>query len=65
MDAIKDKNAFKLYHAYIQLWESDSDSQLQSSQIEVEARRCVILAIIDPQVINFDEVLSLKAIKHL
>jgi ribosomal protein L14E/L6E/L27E len=47
------------------LWESDSDAQIQQSKIEVEARRCVILAIIDPKVINFDEVLSLKAIKHL
>lgn len=41
--------------------ESATDAQLAAAQIE--ARRCVILAIKSKNAINFEELISLKAIK--
>jgi hypothetical protein len=38
---------------------------LSKNSIEEEAKRCVILAVKVPTVINFDEVLELDAIKYL
>jgi hypothetical protein len=36
-----------------------------SNKVEEEAKRCVILAIKVPTIINLEEVLSLNAVKHL
>jgi hypothetical protein len=42
-----------------------SESEMSSKKIEEEAKRGVILAIKVPTVINFEEVLTLDAIKFL
>lgn len=50
-----------MLHAYLRQFESDKDFSI----VEPEARRCVVLAIKSPCVINFEELLELKAIKAL
>ena len=61
LDAANDEGTFKVLHAYLRQFESDK----QFSSVEQDARRCVILAIKSPCVINFEELLELKAIKAL
>jgi hypothetical protein len=51
-------------HAYLRQFELDKITQ-NMAQIEPHARRCVILAIKTSNVINFEELLDLKAIKAL
>jgi hypothetical protein len=38
---------------------------MSSNKVEEDAKRCVILAVKVPTVINFEEVLALDAIKYL
>lgn len=51
-------------HAYLRQFESEK-SAANLSAIQAHARRCVILAIKTSNVINFEELLDLKAIKAL
>jgi hypothetical protein len=50
---------------YLKLFKGASQDELTNSKIEEEAKRCVVLAVKVPTVINFDEVLELDAIKYL
>jgi hypothetical protein len=61
LDAEEDDGAFSVLHAYLRQFEN-KDNLTPS---ESEARRCVILAIKSRSVINFEELLDLKAIKSL
>jgi len=63
LDQQKDIGAFKVLHSFLYLHESASESEI--ANVEVEARRCVILAIKTSNVINFEELLDLKTIKTL
>jgi hypothetical protein len=47
------------------LYEGAKESELSADNVDEDAKRCVILAIKVPTVINFEEVLDLDAIKHL
>lgn len=51
--------------AYLKLFERSNDQELTSNNIEGEARRCVILAIKVPNVVDFAETLKLNAVKFL
>lgn len=51
--------------AYLKLYEGANASELAANNVDEDAKRCVILAIKVPTVINFEEVLDLDAIKHL
>ena len=64
LDKVNDEGAFQVMHAYLRQFELDKNSQ-NLGQTEQHARRCVILAIKTPTVINFEELLDLKAIKAL
>lgn len=57
--------AFEVYQAYLKTFEKASEADLSSNSIEREAKRCVLLAIKVPTIIDFAEVLRLKAVKHL
>lgn len=61
LDAEGDDGAFSVLHAYLRQFEN-KDNLVPS---ESDARRCVILAIKTRSVINFEELLDLKAIKSL
>lgn len=68
--AILDKNeessgAFEVYQAYLKLFEKAKDAELAKNNIEEEAKRCMLLAIKEPTVIDFAEVMRLKAVKFL
>lgn len=64
LDSAGDEGAFQVMHAYLRQFEFDKNTS-NMAQIEPHARRCVILAIKTPNVINFEELLDLKAIKAL
>lgn len=64
LDAVNDEGAFQIMHAYLKQFESEKTAS-NLSAIQTHARRCVILAIKTPNVINFEELLDLKAIKAL
>lgn len=51
--------------AYLKLFERSDEKELASHKIENEARRCVILAIKVPTVVDFAETLKLNAVKYL
>ena len=51
--------------AYLKLYEGANANELSSSNVDEDAKRCVILAIKVPTVINFEDVLDLDAIKNL
>jgi hypothetical protein len=57
--------AFKTMISYLSTFEGSSENDLVQNKIEEEAYKCIILAIKVPTVINFEEVLKFKAIKHL
>jgi hypothetical protein len=61
LDAEGDDGAFSVLHAYLRQFENKDNL----SPNESDARRCVILAIKSRSVINFEELLDLKAIKSL
>lgn len=50
-------------HAYLRLYGTKQLSSKELGEIEADARRCVILAIKAVDVINFEELLDLPAIK--
>lgn len=51
--------------AYLKLFQGSSQDELAKNKVEEDAKRCVILAIKVPTVINFEEVLDLDALKYL
>ena len=57
--------AYKVMEAYLKLFERSNEQELQSNHVENEARRCVILAIKVPTVVDFAETLKLNAVKYL
>jgi hypothetical protein len=61
LDAEGDDGAFSVLHAYLRQFENKENLAPNES----DARRCVILAIKSRSVINFEELLDLKAIKSL
>eukprot|EP00347_Sterkiella_histriomuscorum_P023152 403335751 len=57
--------AFNVLQAYLKTFEGVKDADLANSQIEQEAKRCVILAIKVPNVLDFADILQLNAVKDL
>lgn len=51
--------------AYLRLFQKSSEQELVSLKLEHEAKRCVILGIKVPTVIDFADILQLNAVKHL
>ena len=51
-------------HAYLRLFKKQLSNK-ELGEIEADARRCVILAIKAVDVINFEELLELPAIKQM
>ena len=51
-------------HAYLRLFKKQLSNK-ELKEIEADARRCVILAIKAVDVINFEELLELPAIKQM
>jgi hypothetical protein len=51
-------------HAYLRQFELDKNTANMAA-IESHVKRCIILAIKTPNVINFEELQDLKAIKAL
>ena len=49
----------------MKLFERSNESELASNNIENEARRCVILAVKVPTVVDFAETIRLNAVKFL
>lgn len=69
LDKVDDPEAFKVMHAYLRLFQNEDKKQNYKEEemknLDSEARRCVILAIKARNVINFEELLHLNAIKKL
>lgn len=63
LDKANYTTAYKVMVAYLNEFQSASDAEVATT--EREANRCVFLGIKDPQVINFEELLDLKAVKQL
>jgi hypothetical protein len=57
--------AFSVMAAYLKLFQKSSDSELSQHNVEREAKRCVLLAIKVPTVIDFKDILELTAVKYL
>jgi hypothetical protein len=51
--------------AYLRLFEKSNNDELTKHNAEVEARRCVLLAIKVPTEVEFAETLKLNAVKYL
>ena len=51
--------------AYLKLFQRSSDAELTQHKIEHEAKRCVILGVRVPTVIDFNDILQLSAVKYL
>jgi hypothetical protein len=49
---------------YLRLFEDSNPAQMTAAKVEDEAKKCAILAIRVPEIINFEEVLALKAFTH-
>lgn len=69
LDRINDSKAFKICLAYLKEFQNQSkNAQIKENELttlDTDARRCVILAIKARDVINFEELLELNAIKQL
>ena len=67
LDKDQDPEAYKVMHAYLRTFErtKNEDELKKLKDLQVNARRCIILAIKACQVINFEEILDLKAIKSV
>lgn len=50
---------------YLRTFERSDEKELTANLIEIEAKRCVILAIKVPTVIDFADILKLNAVKYL
>ena len=57
--------AFQVTVAYLKLFQKSSDQEIQAAKIEHEAQRCVILGVKVPTVIDFADILQLKAVQNL
>lgn len=57
--------AFKVMMAYLKLFQKSSEGELAEHKTEHEAKRCVMLGVRVPTVIDFADVLQLTAVKHL
>lgn len=57
--------AYNTTVAYLKQFKGASDKELEQFKVEEDAKRCVLLAVKVPTVINFEEVLNLDAIKYL
>jgi hypothetical protein len=57
--------AFKAMIAYLKLFQKCSDAELTAFNLEHEAQRCVLLGVKVPTVIDFADILQLKAVKAL
>lgn len=57
-------HAFKVMHAYLKLYKKKLTAE-EVALTERDARKCVILAIKAVDVINFEELLDLQAIKQM
>lgn len=51
--------------AYLRLFDKSSKDELIQHKVEIEARRCVLLAIKVPTEVDFAEILKLNAVKYL
>lgn len=51
--------------AYLKLFQKSNEQELTAHKIEHEAKRCVILGVRVPTVIDFADILNLTAVKHL
>jgi hypothetical protein len=51
--------------AYLKLFQKSTEADLQEHKVETEAKRCVILGIKVPTVIDFADILQLTAVKSL
>jgi hypothetical protein len=50
--------------SYLKFFEASNPAQMTAAKVEDEAKKCAILAIRVPEVIDFEEVLALKAFTH-
>lgn len=50
---------------YLKLFEKSTEHELTANKTEQEAKRCVILGVRVPTVIDFADILKLNAVKHL
>jgi len=57
--------AFKVMMAYLKLFQKSTDQELAAFKIEHDAKRCVILGVKVPTVIDFKDILNLNAVKYL
>jgi len=57
--------AFKVMMAYLKLFQKSGEAELAEHRTEQEAKRCVMLGVRVPTVIDFADVLQLAAVKHL
>lgn len=57
--------AFKVMIAYLKLFQRSPATELEENKVEREAKRCVILGVRVPTVIDFADILQLTAVKHL
>jgi hypothetical protein len=57
--------AFQVMMAYLKLFQKSQVDELAKHQVEREAKRCVILAVKVPTVIDFADILQLTTVKHL
>lgn len=51
--------------AYLKLFQKSTEAELVSNQVETLAKRCVVLGVKVPTVIDFADILQLKAVKFL
>jgi hypothetical protein len=57
--------AFRVMIAFLKLYEKSTEAELVSQKIEQQAKRCVVLGVKVPTVIDFNDILQLTAVKHL
>lgn len=57
--------AFRVMIAYLKLFQKSTEQELNAHKIEQQAKRCVILGVRVPTVIDFADILQLTAVKHL
>jgi len=65
LDKDQDAAAYEVMHAYLRTFEKtkNEDDLKKVQNLQESARKCIILAIKACSVINFEEILDLKAIK--
>ena len=51
--------------AYMKLFQKSTEAELVAHKVEYEAKRCVILGVKVPTVIDFADILQLNAVKFL